>query len=172
VRLSRRGRSSKPKTVGSGLSTKGLKFGIIVSQFNDSVTKKLYSGALECLEAHGIPAGHVESFLCPGSFELPQVANHVAQSGSYDALICLGCVIRGETPHFEYIAAETAQGIGQVARATGIPIAFGVLTTDSPKQALDRAGGRAGNKGWDAALSAIQMANLFKNIRRRKKARW
>jgi 6,7-dimethyl-8-ribityllumazine synthase len=148
-----------------------MKFAIIVSQFNDSVTKRLHSGALECLKAHGVPASNVESFSCPGSFELPQVANHLAQKGNYDALICLGCIIRGETPHFKYIAAEAAQGIGQVARTTGIPIAFGVLTTDTAKQALDRAGGRAGNKGWDAALSAIEMADLFRKTRRAKRAR-
>jgi 6,7-dimethyl-8-ribityllumazine synthase len=169
VQLSQGGRTSKLKTAKSGLLTKGLKFGIIVSQFNDSVTKRLHSGALECLKAHGVPARNVKSFSCPGSFELPQVANHLAQKGDYDALICLGCIIRGETAHFEYIAAEAAQGIGQVARATGIPIAFGVLTTDTAKQALDRAGGKAGNKGWDAALSAIEMANLFRDIERTKR---
>jgi 6,7-dimethyl-8-ribityllumazine synthase len=171
VRLSQRRHSSKLDTVKGGLSTKGLKFGIIVSQFNDSVTERLYSGALECLKAHGVTASHVESFSCPGSFELPQVASHLAQSKNYDALICVGCIIRGETPHFEYIASEAARGIGQVARATGVPIAFGVLTTDTAKQALDRAGGSAGNKGWDAALSAIEMANLFRNFRRRKRAK-
>ena len=171
MRLSQRGGSTKLKTVKGGLSTKGLKFGIIVSQFNDNVTQRLLNGALECLKAHGVTASHVESVSCPGSFELPQVASNLAQSGNYDALICLGCVIRGETPHFKYIAAEAARGIGEVSRTTGIPIAFGVLTTDTPKQALDRAGGRAGNKGWDAALSAIEMAKLFKNIRRKRKVK-
>jgi 6,7-dimethyl-8-ribityllumazine synthase len=171
VRLSQRRGSTKLKTVKGGISTKGLKFGIIVSQFNENVTERLHKGALECLKAHGVTESAVESVSCPGSFELPQVANHLAQSGKYDALICLGCVIRGETPHFEYIAAEAARGIGQVAYATGVPIAFGVLTTDTPKQALDRASGKAGNKGWDAALSAIEMANLINNLGRRKKTK-
>jgi 6,7-dimethyl-8-ribityllumazine synthase len=171
VRLSQRRSATKSKTVKGGISTRGLKFGIIVSQFNENVTERLHDGALECLKAHGVTESHVESFSCPGSFELPQVANHLAQSGKYDALICLGCVIRGETPHFEYIAAEAARGIGQVAYATGVPISFGVLTTDTPKQALDRAGGRVGNKGWDAALSAIEMANLVAGIRRRARRR-
>jgi len=157
--------------VKGGLSTKGLRFAIVVSQFNNTVTERLHKGALECLKAHGVATSQVESFSCPGSFELPQVASHLAQSGKYDALICLGCIIRGETPHFEYVAAEAARGIGEVARATGVPIAFGVLTTDTPKQALDRAGGRAGNKGWDAALSAIEMARVVERISSKKKAR-
>jgi 6,7-dimethyl-8-ribityllumazine synthase len=169
--LSQRRSSTKLKTTKGGITTKGLKFGIIVSQFNDSVTKRLHHGALECLKAHGVAERHIESFSCPGSFELPQVANHLAQSGKYDALICLGCVIRGETPHFEYIAAEAARGIGRVAFATGVPISFGVLTTDTPKQALDRAGGEVGNKGWDAALSAIEMVNLVGAIKRRSRRR-
>jgi 6,7-dimethyl-8-ribityllumazine synthase len=152
-----------------GLSTKGLRFGIIVSQFNDFVTHKLHDGALKCLEAHGITGSQVESFSCPGSFELPQVANRLAATGRYDALICLGCVIRGETPHFEYVAREAAHGIEQVALKTGVPITFGVLTTDTPKQALERAGGKVGNKGWDAALSAIEIAALFRTLRGRNK---
>jgi 6,7-dimethyl-8-ribityllumazine synthase len=167
VRFSQRKRSAGGlKHVKRGLSAKGLMFGIIVSQFNDFVTHKLHDGALKCLKAHGITASHVESFSCPGSFELPQVANHLAATGRYNALICLGCVIRGETPHFKYVAKEAAHGIEQVALETGVPITFGVLTTDTPKQALERAGGKVGNKGWDAALSAIEMANLFGSIRK------
>jgi 6,7-dimethyl-8-ribityllumazine synthase len=170
VRISRRGRSAgRFKSVKEGLSTKGLRFGIVVSQFNDFVTHKLHDGALKCLKAYGITTSQVESFSCPGSFELPQVAKHLAATGRYDALICLGCVIRGETPHFKYVAREAARGIEQVALETGIPITFGVLTTDTPKQALERAGGKAGNKGWDAALGAIEMATLFRNIRERNK---
>jgi 6,7-dimethyl-8-ribityllumazine synthase len=170
VRISRIGRSTgRFKSVRDGLSTKGLRFGIIVSQFNDFVTHKLHDGALNCLKAHGITSSQVESFSCPGSFELPQVANHLAATGRYDALICLGCVIRGETPHFKYVAGEAAHGIEQVALETGVPITFGVLTTDTPKQALERAGGKMGNKGWDAALSAIEVATLFRNIRERNK---
>lgn len=159
------------KTVEGELSAKGLKFGIIVSRFNDFVTRKLHTAAVECLRKHGANDRDVKSYSCPGSFELPQIAHHLATSGKYDALICLGCVIRGETRHYEYIAAEATRGIGQVARATGVPISFGVLTTDNPAQALERAGGKAGNKGWDAALSAIEMANLIKNIRGKKKAK-
>jgi 6,7-dimethyl-8-ribityllumazine synthase len=154
-----------------GLSTKGLRFGIVVSQFNDFVTRKLHHGALKCFEAHGITTSQVESFSCPGSFELPQVANRLAVSRRYDALICLGCVIRGETPHFEYVAREAAHGIEQVALETGVPITFGVLTTDTPKQALERAGGRVGNKGWDAALSAIEMARVLREIRKTDRVR-
>jgi 6,7-dimethyl-8-ribityllumazine synthase len=170
VRLSQRGRSTdKFSSMKDGLSTKGLRFGIIVSQFNDFVTHKLHDGALKCLKAHRITASQVESFLCPGSFELPQVANHLALTGRFDALICLGCVIRGETPHFKYVAREAAHGIENVALETGVPITFGVLTTDTAKQALERAGGKVGNKGWDAALSAIEMAALFRNIRKRNK---
>jgi 6,7-dimethyl-8-ribityllumazine synthase len=168
VRISRRGRSTgRFKSVKDGPSTKGLRFGIIVSQFNDFVTRKLHDGALKCLKVHGITASQVESFSCPGSFELPQVASHLALTGRYDALICLGCVIRGETPHFKHVAREAAHGIEQVALETGVPITFGVLTTDTPKQALERAGGKVGDKGWDAALSGIEMATLFRNIRER-----
>jgi 6,7-dimethyl-8-ribityllumazine synthase len=170
--LSKRERSTSKRKLGKGeLSTKGLKFGIIVSQFNGFVTQRLHRGALECLKAHGVAADRVDSFLCPGSFELPQVASHLAATGKYDALICLGCVIRGETPHFEYVAREAARGIEEVALATGVPITFGVLTTDTAKQALERAGGRVGNKGWDAAISAVEMANLYRNIRERNKVK-
>jgi len=147
------------------LAAKGMKFGIVVSRFNDFVTQKLYRAALECLTKHGAKEDDIQSFSCPGSFEIPQVVSQLVASQKFDALICLGCVIRGETPHFEYIAAEVTRGVGQVARASGIPISFGVLTTDTPEQALERAGGKAGNKGWDAALSAIEMANLMRKIR-------
>jgi 6,7-dimethyl-8-ribityllumazine synthase len=167
VQSPRRGHSTgRFSPMKNGLSPKGLRFGIIVSQFNDFVTRKLHDGALKCLKAHGITASQVESFSCPGSFELPQVANQLAAARRYDALICLGCVIRGETPHFKYVATGAAHGIEQVALETGVPIALGVLTTDTPKQALERAGGKVGNKGWDAALSAIEMANLFRSIRK------
>lgn len=160
-----------PKTIQGELSAKGLKFGIVVSRFNDFVTRKLHAEALECLTKHGAREADIESFSCAGSFEIPQVAHRLAATGKYDALICLGCVIRGETPHWEYIATEATRGIGQVARSSGIPIAFGVLTTETPEQALERAEGKAGNRGWDAAVSAIEMANLFKRIREKNKNR-
>jgi len=150
-------------------SARGLKIAIVVSRFNDFVTRRLHEGALECLRKHGAQEADIKSFSCPGSFELPQVAGQLAATGKYDALICLGCVIRGETPHWEYIASEATRGIGQVARASGIPISFGVLTTETPEQALERSGGEAGNKGWEAALSAIEMANLFRQIERKKR---
>ena len=169
MQLPDRRRAVKTKLLRGKLSARGLKFAIIVSRFNELVTEKLYRAALECLGVHGGAERNVESYSCPGSFEIPQVAKALAESGKYDALICLGCVIRGETPHFEYVAGEAARGIGHVARATGVPIAFGVLTTDTPKQALDRAGGKKGNKGWDAALSAIEMASLMKDLRSRNK---
>ena len=171
MQLPQRGRSFKTTTVKGEVSAKGMKFGIVVSRFNDRVTQRLHSAALKCLKTHGAAENDVHSFSCPGSFEIPQVANHLAASGNYDALICLGCVIRGETPHWEYIAAEVTRGVGHVARSTGIPISFGVLTTDTPEQALERSGGKAGNKGWDAALSAIEMANLIRNVRGKKKTK-
>ena len=159
------------KMVEGEVSAKGVKFGIIVSRFNDSITRRLHTAALECLAKHGAAKSDVETFSCAGSFEIPQVADQLASTRKYDALICLGCVIRGETPHFEYIAAEVTRGVGHVARTSGVPISFGVLTTETSEQALERSGGKAGNKGWDAALSAIEMANLFKRIRTMNRAR-
>jgi 6,7-dimethyl-8-ribityllumazine synthase len=156
------------RTVAASQSAKGLRIGIVLSRFNDFVTQRLYRGAMECLKTHGAVERDVETFSCPGSFEIPQVAHHLAMTRRYDALIGLGCVIRGETPHFEYVAAEAAQGIGEVARSTGVPISFGLLTTDNLEQALERSGGKAGNKGWDAALSAIEMANLIRSIKGKK----
>ena len=154
-----------------GFSAKGLRFGIVVSRFNDFITRRLHSAALQCLRKHGATDSNVESFSCAGSFEIPQVANYLAATGKYDALICLGCVIRGETPHFQYVASEVTRGIGEVARRSEIPISFGVLTTETPEQALDRSGGKAGNKGWEAALSAIEMAQLVKILQSKKRGK-
>lgn len=151
-----------------GFSAKGFKFGIAVSRFNEVITKKLLNGALECLRKHGTDEKNIDVYYCPGSFELPQLAQHLVGSKKYDGVICLGCVIRGETPHFEYIAREAARGIEQVAIASKVPVSFGVLTTDTQQQALDRAGGKEGNKGWQAALSVVEMINVIKNISRRK----
>ncbi|MCS7229584.1 MAG: 6,7-dimethyl-8-ribityllumazine synthase, partial [Candidatus Kryptonium sp.] len=136
------------------LIAQGLKFGIVVSRFNELITSKLLDGALDCLRRHGANDEDIEVFYCPGSFEIPLVAKKIAQTGKYNAIICLGAVIRGETPHFDYIASEVSKGVAQVQLETGIPLAFGVITTDDVEQALNRAGVKVGNKGWDAALSA------------------
>jgi 6,7-dimethyl-8-ribityllumazine synthase len=140
------------------------RFAIIASRFNDVITRRLVEGAIDCLQRHGAEAGQYEVFLCPGSFELPLVAKRVVAAGRFDAVICIGAVIRGETPHFDYIAAEVTKGIANLSMDSGVPIAFGVLTTDSTEQALERAGLKLGNKGWDAALTAMEMLNLFGTI--------
>lgn len=146
------------------LSAESHSYGIVVSRFNSLVTNQLLSGAVDCLVRHGAMEKDITVVYCPGSFEIPQVTSRLAKSGKYDALICLGCVIRGETPHFDYIASEVTNGIGSVALETGVPVAFGVLTTENLEQALERAGAKAGNKGWDAALTAIELANTFKQL--------
>jgi len=148
------------------LIAQGLKFGIVVSRFNELITSKLLDGAIDCLKRHGAGEEDVEIFYCPGSFEIPLVAKKIAQTGKYNAIICLGAVIRGETPHFDYIASEVSKGIAQVQLETGVPVAFGILTTDDVEQALNRAGIKSGNKGWDAALTAIEMANLLNQIKK------
>ena len=139
--------------------------GIVVSQFNEFVTSRLLDGALDCLRNSGVPDSAVDVVRCPGAYELPQAAQHLAATSAYDAIICLGCVIRGETPHFDYVASASATGIQRVALDTGVPIAFGVLTTDTPEQAVARAGGGESNKGWESALSALEMAGLTGKIR-------
>lgn len=151
------------------LSAEGKAFGIVVSRFNSLVTGQLLEGALDCLRRHGAQDKDITVVYCPGSFELPQVAARLARTGKMDALVCLGCVIRGETPHFDYIAAEVTKGLAGIALETGMPVAFGVLTTDSLEQALERAGAKAGNKGWDAALSAIELVNTFTQLTEGKK---
>jgi len=138
----------------------GLRVGIVVSRFNRTVTEGLLAGALEALEKHGVAADDIVVVRVPGAFEVPFAARRLAGAGVYDALVCLGAVVRGETPHFEYIAAEVTRGIGRVVEDHRIPIAFGVLTTDTIEQALDRAGARHGNKGFEAAVTAIEMARL------------
>jgi 6,7-dimethyl-8-ribityllumazine synthase len=144
-----------------------LRFALVVSQFNRHITAKLLKGAEHCLRDHGVPEKNWKIIFCPGAFELPQVANRLAVQKKWDAIICLGAVIRGDTPHFEYISAETARGIQEVALRYSIPVVFGVLTTDNEQQALDRVGGSQGNKGWDAVLTALEMAALFKTLKRR-----
>jgi 6,7-dimethyl-8-ribityllumazine synthase len=144
-----------------------LRFAVVVSRFNRHITEKLLKGAEHCLRDHGVPEKNRKILFCPGAFELPQVANRLAVQKKWDAIICLGAVIRGDTPHFEYISSETARGIQDVALRYSIPVVFGVLTTDNEQQALDRAGGAQGNKGWDAALTALEMAALFETLKRK-----
>jgi len=143
---------------------KGLKFGLVVSRFNEFITKKLLEGAQDALLRHGVSQGDIEVAWVPGAFEIPLVAKKLAQTKRYDAVICLGAVIRGETSHFEYIAAQLARDISRVGLDTGLPVIYGVITADTLEQAIERAGTKQGNKGFQAAASAIEMANLLKSI--------
>ena len=143
----------------------GLRFAIIVSRFNSFITERLLAGALDGLARNGVAEGDIEIFKVPGSWEMPVTAQAIAKLGRHDALICLGAVIRGETPHFDYVAGEAAKGLAQVSLAAGVPVAFAVLTTNTLEQAIDRAGAKGGNKGFEAALTAIEMANLLRRIR-------
>ncbi|MEJ2314642.1 MAG: 6,7-dimethyl-8-ribityllumazine synthase [Nitrospirota bacterium] len=152
------------KVIQGELSAELLKFGIVVSRFNDFVTSKLLDGAVDALLRHGAVEEDIEVVRVPGSFEIPLVAKRLAQKGGYDALICLGAVIRGATPHFDYVAAEVSKGVAQASLETGVPIAFGVITADTIEQAVERAGSKAGNKGWDAAMTAIEMAQVLKRL--------
>ncbi len=151
------------------LSAAPYKFGIVVSRFNEFITKRLLDSAIDCLLRHGANEKSIDVVYCPGAFEIPQVAYKLAFSKNHDVVICLGCVIQGDTPHFEYIANTVSIGINRVALESQTPIVFGVLTTDSLEQAIERAGTKAGNKGWDAAMSAIELADLQSKISRRKK---
>jgi 6,7-dimethyl-8-ribityllumazine synthase len=152
------------KTFEGQLSGQGLSLAIVVSRFNRLVTDRLLAGAREALMGHDVDMDCVDVAWVPGSFEIPLTARRLAESGRYQAVICLGAVIRGETPHFDYICAEAARGIASVGRETGVPAIFGVITANTLEQALDRAGGKAGNKGYDAALSALEMASLMKEL--------
>ena len=140
------------------------KFGIVVSRFNEFISKNLLSGALDSLKRHEAADDNIDVAWVPGSFEIPLVAQKLAASGKYDAVICLGAVIRGNTPHFDYVAAEVSKGVARVGLETGVPVTFGIITADTLEQAIDRAGAKAGNKGWQAALTAIEMANLMSSI--------
>jgi 6,7-dimethyl-8-ribityllumazine synthase len=153
-----------PSVIQGSLSSAGLKFGIIASRFNDFVTSRLLSGALDALERTGASDANIVVVKVPGSFEIPLAAQKLARTKQYDALICLGTLIRGGTPHFEYICSEVTKGIAAVSLEAGIPVAFGVLTADTVEQAIDRAGLKSGNKGFDAAMSAVEMANLVKQL--------
>jgi 6,7-dimethyl-8-ribityllumazine synthase len=156
--------SIMPKTYEGQLIAEGLRFGIVASRFNEFITSKLLDGAIDALRRHGAKDTDIEIAWVPGSFEIPLGAKKMAESGKYDAVICLGALIRGSTSHFDYIASEAAKGIAQVGLATGVPTIFGVITTDNIEQAIERAGTKAGNKGFAAAESAIEMANLLRSI--------
>ena len=142
----------------------GLKIGIVVSRFNDFITSHLLSGALEALGQHGADEKNIEVVRVPGAFEIPMAAKKLCDAKKYDAVVCLGAVIRGATPHFDYVAGEAARGVATIAREAGIPVVFGVLTTDNVEQAVERAGGKSGNKGMDAALAAVEMATLYRKL--------
>jgi 6,7-dimethyl-8-ribityllumazine synthase len=142
----------------------GLRFAIVVSRFNDFISSKLLAGALDCLARHGVGEGNVDVAWVPGALEIPLVAQRLGKGGKYHAVICLGAVIRGATPHFDYVAGEVAKGVARVQLETGVPMIFGVLTTETIEQAVERAGTKAGNRGWDAALSALEMANLLRGL--------
>ena len=153
-----------PTTYEGNLIGTGLKIGVVVSRFNGFITTKLLDGALDSLKRHGVNLDDVDIFWTPGSFEIPATAKRLAESHRYDAVICIGAVIRGATPHFDFVANESAKGIAQVAFETGVPTIYSVITTETIEQAIERAGTKAGNKGSEAAVAAIEMANLYKKI--------
>jgi len=152
------------KIIEGELQAKGLKFGIVISRFNEFITSKLLDGAKDALVRHGAKEDDIDVAKVPGSFEIPMIAKKMAAKGVYNAIICLGTVIRGATPHFEYISAEVTKGIASASMETGVPIAFGIITCDTIEQAVERAGTKSGNKGWDAAMTAIEMAQLLKKV--------
>ena len=152
------------KTLEGSLSGQGLSLAIVVSRFNRLVTERLLAGAHDAMARHGVDQEKVDVAWAPGALELPLAARRLAERGRYDAIVCLGAVIRGETPHFDYVASQAAAGISRVALDTGVPTIFGVITANTLEQALDRAGGKAGNKGYDAVITAIEMANLLEQV--------
>lgn len=153
-----------PRVFEGHLVGQGLKFGIVVGRFNEFVTNKLLGGAMDALVRHGVDENDIEVAWVPGAFEIPLVAQKMASLGRYDAVICLGAIIRGATPHFDYVAAEVSKGVAKVSLDSKLPVIFGVLTVDTIEQAIERAGTKAGNKGWDAANGALEMANLLKTF--------
>ncbi|MDH3454311.1 MAG: 6,7-dimethyl-8-ribityllumazine synthase [Desulfuromonadales bacterium] len=153
-----------PKIIEGNLDAKGLRVGLLVSRFNSFISDRLVEGAIDALLRHGAEKENVSIVRVPGAYEIPPAAKKMAESGRYDAIVCLGAVIRGATPHFDYVSAEVSKGIASVSIDSGIPVAFGVLTTDTIEQAIERAGSKAGNKGFDAATAAIEMANLYKAL--------
>jgi 6,7-dimethyl-8-ribityllumazine synthase len=156
--------NDQPKIIEGELLARDLRFGVVAARFNEFVVEPLIRGALDALRRHGVGDKQIDLVRVPGAFDIPVAARKMALSHRYDALIALGAVIRGQTPHFDYVAGECAGGIARIALESGVPIAFGVLTTDTGEQALDRAGGKAGNKGADAALVAVEMANLLRRL--------
>jgi len=152
------------KVIEGKLDAKGIRFGIVVSRFNSFISDRLVEGALDALMRHGAEREQLQIIRVPGAFEIPMTAKKMVECGRYDAVICLGAVIRGATPHFDYVSAEVSKGIASVSLDSGVPVTFGVLTTDNLEQAIERAGSKAGNKGADAAVSAIEMVNLFKAL--------
>lgn len=152
------------KVIQGELDAKGLKFAIVVSRFNDFITSKLLDGAVDALSRHGAADDDITVVRVPGAFEIPLVARRLAERAGVDAVICLGAVIRGATPHFEFVASEATKGVAQASMDTGVPIAFGVITSDTIEQAVERAGSKAGNKGFDAAMTAIEMARVLKQL--------
>lgn len=152
------------ETISAKLDAAPHRFVIVVARFNEFITSRLLNGTIDALVRHGAPQENLTQVWVPGAWEIPLTAKKLAASGRFAAVICLGCVIRGQTPHFEYVAAEVSKGIAQVSLETGVPVTFGIITSDSLEQAIDRAGTKAGNKGADAALAAIEMANLLQQI--------
>jgi len=157
-----------PNIIEANLSAQGKKFGIVVSRFNNFITDHLTGGALDALTRSGAADKDIDVVKVPGAFEVPAIAQKMAQNGRYDAIICLGAVIRGATPHFEYVCAEVSKGVAKVAMKASIPVIFGIVTTDSIEQAIERAGAKTGNKGWEAAISAIEMSNLMSIVQKKK----
>ncbi|WP_027356680.1 6,7-dimethyl-8-ribityllumazine synthase [Desulfofundulus thermocisternus] len=153
-----------PKVYEGHLIGQGLRFGLVVGRFNEFITNKLLTGALDALHRHGVADQDIEIAWVPGAFEIPLVARRLVAAQRFDAIICLGAVIRGATPHFDYVAAEVAKGVAKVGLDSGVPVIFGIITADTLEQAIERAGTKAGNKGWDAAVGAIEMANLMRSL--------
>jgi len=153
-----------PKIIEGIISAKGIKPAIIVSRFNSFICQRLLEGAMDALNRHGADDENITIVMVPGAFEIPPVAKKLASGGQFDCVICLGAVIRGATPHFEYISSEVSKGVASVSLESGIPVTFGVLTSDTLEQAIERAGAKSGNKGWDAAVSAIEMVNIYKEL--------
>ena len=153
------------KVIEGQLNAESKRFALVVSRFNEFISKRLLEGALDCLKRHGAKEEDLVTIWVPGSFELPYLASLLAKNKKYDSIICLGAVIRGDTPHFDYIATQVSRSIGQISLATGIPVIFGVITADSIEQAIERAGTKRGNRGWSAALSAIEMVSLCDKVK-------
>jgi len=154
-----------PKIIEGKIVAKGMRFGIVAGRFNDFISSRLIEGAVDALTRAGAEEKEIQIVRVPGAFELPLAAKKMAKSGRYDAVICLGAVIRGSTPHFDYVAAESSKGVAEITLGTGLPVIYGILTTDTIEQAVERAGTKAGNRGYDAAIAAIEMVNLLKQIK-------